>query len=85
MNYEESDERKKSRSSFRTIMDIGMGLFYVAIGGVLVFLKKFGLMEVPAWVAYSLGTIMMVGGAFRFYKGLIAVLPQKKAPGGDNN
>lgn len=83
MSYQESGERRRSQQSirFRIIMDVVMGLFYVIIGGMLVFLKRFGLMEVPAWIAYTLGTIMMIGGAFRFYRGLKAVLPQKNEPG----
>ncbi len=78
MSYEESDARRKSNQGFRTVMDLGMGLFYVGIGLWLTIYKSFGNMPVPPFIAYLLGGMMVVGGAFRFYKGLKAVLPARK-------
>ena len=77
MSYEESNERKRSGSQFRTIMDIGMGLFYAAIGATVIYAKAFGTMTIPAWIAYILGTMMVIGGLFRFYRGIKGFLPQK--------
>ena len=78
MSYEESDARRKSNQGFRTVMDLGMGLFYIGIGLWLIINKAFGTMAVPPFIAYLLGGMMIVGGAFRFYKGLVAVLPDRK-------
>ena len=78
MGIEEHSERKRSRQSFRTVMDIGMGLFYMVIGGILIIERKLGMYEIPGFVAYILGFMMLIGGAFRFYRGLIVVLPGKK-------
>ena len=77
MRYEESDARRKSNMGFRTVMDLGMGLFYIAIGFWLVINKSFGNMPVPPFISYLLGGMMIVGGAFRLYKGIKAVLPAK--------
>jgi len=78
MSYEESDARRRSNLGFRTVMDIGMGLFYTAIGTLILLYKSFGTMEIPPFIAYLLGGMMVIGGIFRFYKGMKAVLPKKK-------
>lgn len=77
MSYrEESRERRKT--SVRTAMDIGMGLFYSAIGGILLYAKSFGNMQIqPVWIAYILGSMLVIGGVARLYRGIKAVLPQK--------
>jgi len=78
MSYPESEARRKSNMGFRTVMDIGMGIFYVAIGLWLIINKSFGNFPVPAWISYLLGGMMAIGGGFRFWKGLKAVLPAKR-------
>jgi hypothetical protein len=71
------DIKERRSNHFRTSMDIGMGIFYMAIGSILLYKHSFGNMEIPAWVAYILGTMMAVGGGFRFYRGLKVILPKK--------
>ena len=78
MSYEESNERRISKSRFRTSMDIGMGLFYIVIGTLVMYAKAFGDMKIPTIIAYILGAMMVIGGVFRFYRGIKEVLPQKK-------
>jgi predicted phage tail protein len=78
MPYEESNERKRSNSYFRISMDIGMGLFYTIIGGLIMYAKAFGTVQIPAVIAYIVGAMMVIGGLFRFYRGIKALLPQKK-------
>ena len=77
MSYEE----RSSNRHFRTSMDIGMGLFYMLIGGFVFIVKNFGSTPIPAWLAYLLGGMMMIGGGARFYRGMKAVWPKKN----DNN
>ncbi len=77
MSYIE-DNKQKRASNFRTGMDIGMGLFYISIGTILIYAKSFGSNEVPAWAAYLLGSMMVIGGGFRFYRGIEKYLPKKK-------
>ena len=81
MSYEESNERMRSNSYFRISMDIGMGLFYTVIGGVVMYARAFGTMPIPAIIAYILGAMMVIGGVFRFYRGIKALFPQKKNNG----
>ena len=85
MSYEESNERSRSKSLFRTTMDIGMGIFYIAIGAYLIYAKAFGniripeiITAIPTIVIYILGAMLLLGGLSRFYRGIKAVLPQKK-------
>ena len=74
MSYEE----RRSNRHYRTSLDIGMGIFYVIIGGLVFFFKTFGNMPIPPWIAYILGAMMMIGGGARLYRGLKVVLPKKK-------
>lgn len=74
MSYEE----RRSNQHFRTTMDLGMGLFYTAVGFYVVIVKAFGTMKIPTVLAYLLGGMMIVGGIARFYRGLKVVLPKKR-------
>ena len=74
MSYEESNERKRSRQSFRTILDVGMGIFYVVIGALVLLFKSFGTLQIPPVIAYILGGMMVIGGGFRFYRGLKIIM-----------
>ena len=78
MSYQENNERRRSNSYFRTSMDIGMGLFYIVIGSLVMYAKAFGEMKIPTIIAYILGAIMVIGGVFRFYRGIKVILPQKR-------
>lgn len=78
MSYEESNERKRSRRGFRTTMDLGMGIFYVVIGTLLLVFKSFADVKIPPFIAYILGTMLVVGGGYRFYRGLKDILPNRK-------
>ncbi len=78
MGYQEHDIRSKPNRYFRTSMDIGMGIFYTAIGAVIVYSRAFGNMTVPPALAYILGGMLVIGGLFRFIKGVKAALPGKK-------
>ena len=74
MSYEE----RRSNRHFRTSLDIGMGLFYMVIGGYVVIVKAFGSMSIPPVLAYVLGGMMIIGGIARFYRGLKVILPKKE-------
>ncbi len=56
------------------MMDIVMGIFYSFIGGLLLYARSFVGIEVPAFVAYILGGMMLVGGLFRLYRGIKTVI-----------
>lgn len=73
MSYRNRSERPAARFGFRTMMDLGMGLFYAVIGTLILVYKSFGNMEIPAFIAYILGGMMVIGGIFRLVKGIKAL------------
>lgn len=81
MSYRE-ESRERRQTTFRTAMDIGMGVFYTAIGGIMVYARSFGrLGDIPPAIAYLLGGMMIVGGVARFYRGIKFILPKKRDTG----
>ena len=77
MNYR-NDNIEKRRASLHNTREIVMGLFFFVIGAILLYKKSFGNYEINQFVAYILGTVMVVGGGIRFYRGIMAILPKKK-------
>ena len=78
MSYRENQEKTRERLSFHTIRDISMGVLYLFMGGMLLAAKKMGIVELQSTVAYILGTIIVIYGIFRLYRGIVVVLPGKK-------
>lgn len=70
MSYEEQNEQSPVYRRFRDSMDIGMGVFYIVIGCVILSVKYFGSIELSAVYAYILGGLMLVYGSFRIYRGI---------------
>ncbi len=60
---------------FRIIMDIGMGIFYAIIGSFILYFKSFANVAIPPIFAYIIGGMMAIGGLFRLYRGIKALLP----------
>lgn len=81
MNDEIEEYKERRQSNFRTSLDIGMGLFYTAIGIMVLYAKSFGEMTIPPVIAYILGGMMVVGGIARFYRGLKTILAKRKNTG----
>ena len=77
MSFEERMEENKSYKSFRTSLDLGMGIFYILIGAFVIYAKYFGTMELPGTYAYILGSLMILYGIFRVYRGLAVVMRKR--------
>ena len=73
MSYGQEDSQSKPYRSFRTALDFGMGIFYIVVGGLIMSVKYFGKMELPAGSAYILGGLMATYGLFRIYRGFISI------------
>jgi len=78
MNLDERTEQNNSFSTFRTSLDVGMGVVYVVLGIVVFSMRYFGTIELPAASAYVLGSVMVLYGAFRIYRGIVAVMRRRK-------
>jgi uncharacterized membrane protein HdeD (DUF308 family) len=50
-----------------------MGVLYICIGILILYMKHFGTMELPSTFAYVLGGLMVVYGVFRLYNGITAL------------
>lgn len=73
MNLDERMEDSKTFSTFRTSLDIGMGAVYIIIGVVALSVRYFGVMELTTVQSYVLGIALILYGAFRIYRGMVAI------------
>lgn len=64
---------------FQTIMHLGMGGFYLVVGMLVLFVKYFGTMELSSGLAYTLGTLMIIYGLFRVWRGIAALKSGRRA------
>ncbi len=64
---------------FQTIMHLGMGCFYLVVGMLVLFVKYFGTMELSSGLAYTLGTLMIIYGLFRVWRGIAALKSGRRA------
>ena len=78
MERENGIEQNKTYRSFRTSLDMGMGVIYVLCGSMVIYGRYFGTMELNAKVAYIVGGLMAAYGVFRVYRGVNAVFGSKK-------
>lgn len=72
MSYE-GHNKGHGLQRFQAIMHLGMGVFYILIGSLVVYVKFYGSMELPTTLAYALGSLMIVYGIFRLWRGFIAL------------
>ena len=68
-SFEERNEQKNPMQRFQVIMHLGMGTFYLIAGALVLYVKYFGTMELSAGLAYFLGTMMLLYGTFRIWRG----------------
>ena len=70
-------ENNKTYRTFRTGLDMGMGMVYVLFGAMVIIGRYFGTMQLNATVAYLVGGLMVAYGIFRVYRGVSVVLRKK--------
>lgn len=78
MNIEERNERGGALGSFRAALHLGMGAIYLVAGFLVIYIKYFGSMELPTGMAYTLGSLMMLYGVFRIWRGIVAIKENRK-------
>ncbi len=77
MNLDERMEQSGTYSAFRTSLDIGMGAIYIIMGAIVLSIKYFGVVELSPTMAIFLGVLLLAYGAFRIYRGIIAITRRK--------
>jgi len=65
----EENRRSHGTQRIQAMMHIGMGVFYIIVGVLVIYVKYFGTMGLPTGVAYVLGTLMLAYGIFRIWRG----------------
>lgn len=66
----------------RAMQHIGMGIVYIIIAALLFWIKTFGSIELSRGTAYALGSLLLIYGVFRIWRGA-KDLKQLKASGGN--
>jgi hypothetical protein len=64
--------------NFRTSLDVGMGMLYVGIGILVLYMHYFGEMALSATYTYVFGGLLLAYGGFRIYRGLVAIFRKRK-------
>jgi uncharacterized membrane protein HdeD (DUF308 family) len=82
LNLDERNERNTSFNRFRAIMHLAMGVFYLLIGIVIVYMKYFGTIKLdPPALAYAIGSLVIVYGLFRLWRGFTDLKTGRRRPG----
>jgi hypothetical protein len=71
MNQEERNSNNTGYQRFRSTLHMGMGVFYVCVGVLIIYVKYFGTMALPETFAYVLGSMMIFYGLFRLWRGFV--------------
>jgi NhaP-type Na+/H+ or K+/H+ antiporter len=69
---EHTDQKTKRYILTKSIMDLGMGLIYIAIGIMILFAKKIGLTNqfVESTMGKIFAGLIMLYGLWRLYRGV---------------
>lgn len=66
----EPNNNYNSRPSIRIWMHIIAGMMYVLFGFMVLFLKYFNSIQLSKGTAYAMGTLLLIYGIFRLYRGI---------------
>ena len=71
MASEYEDKKQRAYINRRAFMDLGMGIIYTGMSGLMFFAKKVGLETVfSAPFNYIFGGLCLLYGGFRIYRGI---------------
>ncbi|MDQ6757020.1 MAG: hypothetical protein M3004_08790 [Bacteroidota bacterium] len=70
-NEDNIDPKTKRYMGMKSIMDIGMGLIYIAVAFVILFAKKIGLNNefAESLIGKCFAAVVLVYGIWRIYRG----------------
>ncbi len=77
MNHEERNERSQAYLRFRGSLHLGMGVVYIIIGILVLYIKHFGAIELESGIAYTLGGAAVLYGIFRLWRGFVLLRKHK--------
>ncbi len=70
MNQEQNSNKRNGYGNFRNSLDLGMGIFYILIGALVIYAKYFGSLELSPTYANLFGGLVIFYGLFRVYRGI---------------
>lgn len=72
MAYSSPDPNRRAAAGvrFRAGLNVAMGILYIILGGAVVVLRRFGMIELDAIISYALGGLFVLYGVFRIWRGL---------------
>ena len=71
MSQEDFQSRtSNTKSRFRATLHIAMGILYLLLSGIMFTAQKFGTVELGKGMSYGLGTLLVVYGLFRIWRGI---------------
>ena len=62
----------------QTSLHLAMGVVYLIMGSVVIYIKAFGTLDLPTNFAYVLGGLMIAYGAFRLWRGAMNIQQKKQ-------
>ncbi len=71
MSFSQHEGSGITSAKFRIGLHLGMGTIYLFFGVLVMYVKYFGAMELPSGVAYTMGTLLLIYGAFRIIRGIL--------------
>lgn len=71
MNIEDRNARAKGFINMKGVLHIGMGGVYIALAIAVIYFKSFGAMPLSSLMAYTIGSVMLLYGGFRVWRGLM--------------
>ncbi len=69
MSFDSNNDRKNSINKMRGIMGIAMGVIYLLMAVLVVYLQKIGYFQIGNIFSYAVAALMLAYGVFRIYRG----------------
>ncbi|HTN47002.1 MAG TPA: hypothetical protein VL098_11695 [Flavipsychrobacter sp.] len=76
-----STENSTRRSGYERVqipLHFGMGSVYIIFGILVLYVKYFGSIQLSSGIAYTLGGLMALYGAFRIWRGIVMLRQQNR-------
>lgn len=68
-DYEEKEQQNPVYRRFMSNLHLAMGMIFLIFGGVVIYTHQFGFIELEPWKAYAMGTLLLLYGTFRIWRG----------------
>lgn len=70
MSTGDLSNREKGRIRLRAMSHLVMGVVYLVFGSILIYARYFGAIEFSEVMSYILGSVMLIYGVFRIWRGI---------------